>query len=134
MKKQGRGTYRGSGQGARGHIPPTPPPPPPQLVPPLDDPAQPAQDAAAAAPPQGPVLLSITPQGVTLPGGLPATTTNPSSEAARLRRQLEEHARDVEEFVRNQRFNSIVTKVLADLDRHHPTPAAVTGPVLRLRR
>jgi hypothetical protein len=76
------------------------------------------------------VLLSITPQGVTLPGaGRPDASAGPAAESARLRRELEEHARDVEEFVRNQRFNSLVTRVLADLNRPDPT-----APPLRLRK
>jgi hypothetical protein len=66
-----------------------------------------------------PVLLSISPDGVTLPSG-------ESSEAARIRRELENHARDVEHFVRARRFEAIVTRVLADIQR----PDA---PMLRIR-
>ena len=97
MKKRARGKRRGRGQGARIE----------------------AQDSVtrrdSATPP--PVLLSISPQGVTLPEGVGA-----SSETARLRRELEAHARDVEDFVRAKRFEAIVTRVLADLQPRRDAP------------
>src|SRR5688572_9573544 len=97
MKKRARGKRRGRGPGARVE----------------------AQDSAtrdSATPP--PVLLSISPQGVTLPEGVGAS----SEAAARLRRELEAHARDVEDFVRAKRFEAIVTRVLADLQPRRDAP------------
>jgi hypothetical protein len=111
MKKRARGKRRGRGRGTRrfaqqsaGH----------------QSDAQESAMPPPVAPP--PVLLSISPQGVTVPGG-----PGPSGDAARLRGELERHARDVEEFVRARRFEAIVTRVLADIER--PGPGA---PRLRL--
>jgi hypothetical protein len=105
MKKHARGKRRGRGQVARR--------------------IGPLADATGPAAPTGdsPIVLSITPDGATLPDGADL------AQAAQLRRQLDQHARDVEEFVRAQRFNAIVTRVLADVKR--PDPGA---PPLRLRR
>src|SRR5688500_741126 len=105
MNKRGRGKRVGRGLVAR--------------VPPPES----AEDGAAE---ECPVVLSITPEGVTVPGRV---DVNPAAESARLRRELEQHAKDVEEFVRAQRFNSLVTRVLADLNR--PDPSA---PPLRIRK
>jgi len=99
MKKRARGKRRGRGHGARVE----------------------AQDSVTRDSATPPVLLSISPQGVTLPEGVGA-----SSETARLRRELEAHARDVEHFVRAKRFEAIVTRVLADIERRD-------APPLRLR-
>ena len=115
MNKRGRGKRGGRGVVAR--IGPQPERREPQ-----------GQPGDAAAPPDCPVVLSITPDGITLPGRAPAEE-NPAAESARLRRELEQHARDVEEFVRAQRFNSLVTRVLSDLNR--PDPGA---PPMRLRK
>ena len=100
MKKRARGKRRGRGQGA---------------------PAE-ARDSATRDSATPPVLLSISPQGVTLPEGDGAST-----ETARLRQELEAHARDVEDFVRAKRFEAIVTRVLADIERRD------APPTLRLR-
>ena len=100
MNKRGRGKRRGRGQGARRDDGPNP---------------------APADHLDNPVLLSITPDGASVPGG--------GGESAEIRRQLEQHARDVEEYVRAQRFNAIVNRVLADVERPDPT-----APPLRIRR
>ena len=100
MSKRGRGKRGGRGQGARREARP---------------------EAAPAAHLDNPILLSITPEGASVPGG--------GGESAEIRRQLEQHARDVEEYVRAQRFNAIVNRVLADVERRDPT-----APVLRLRK
>jgi hypothetical protein len=99
MNKRGRGKRGGRGQGAHRAGP----------------------EAAPAAHLDNPIVLSITPEGASVPGG--------SGESAEIRRQLEQHARDVEEYVRAQRFNAIVNRVLADVERRDPT-----APVLRLRK
>jgi hypothetical protein len=101
MKKRARGKRRGRAQGTRTISP--------GKVIQTDD---------------NPVVLSITPQGATVPGGMDL------SETARLRRELEEHARDVEHYMRAQRLNAIVTRVLADIER----PESTAPPPLRLHR
>ena len=97
MKKRARGKRRGRGRGMRGTG---------EISPQVSTP---------------PVLLSISPDGVTLPSG-------ESSEAARIRRELEGHARDVEQFVRARRFEAIVSRVLADLQRPDGPPMRIHNP------
>jgi hypothetical protein len=115
MKKRARGKRRGRGHGTRGTVQES-------AAAPQDSRTQKLGTQESGAPDFGapPVLLSISPEGVRLPN-----QPSPSTDAARLRRDLERHAQDVEEFVRAKRFEAIVTRVLADVERPEAPPLRI---------